>query len=627
MYPSDPAPSIEFKLPNLVGNNIEEHFQSIGEKYSSAYKSLADEIVSKPLPQLPDKWSYTQGWTRYVIDNYGQMIKSKVDYPDEKVLIFDVEVCMNDGSGKQPTLAACASPDAWYSWCSPRLINETTELDNLSVKYQTNQQQLKLNEMITMGSYASCERLIIGHNVSFDRSYIKDQNLIDCDKTRFLDTMSLHISLSGLTGYQRALSFSYKVGKKNGMNDLSLKSKFENAGHPDPGGWQELGSLNSLKDVYAFHCKKEMSKEERDIFVKGSLSDVRENFQELVTYCAGDVIATHEVFRSIWSQYLNRFPHPVTLAGMLEMSTMYLPVNIPNWERYLEEAQSVYNDLEREVHLCLQSLANQACSLSKDKSYSTDPWLWDLDWSTQELRFNKEKIKKLNAKKSSKPKKNGKNVNSKVEIEKVENDTTISETQSTIDKILTTENLISKVQPLLPGYPAWYRDLCDHPFGGSKLRSDEKLLKWQPGPSLISTSMRTSPKLLRMLWKGYPLHYDDTHKWGYLVPDSWSNTNSSGEFPLEEYLKIVNITQQERQDEKRLQLKTADPDWMDHELFDENISLEEDDNEHSAIKMFGCKFYRLPHKSGPDNKVGNPLGKVRISNDNNPCETIKRLTD
>lgn len=57
-----------------------------------------------------------------------------------------------------------------------------------------------------------------------------------------------------------------------------------------------------------------------------------------------------------------RFPHPVTFAGMLEMSSAYLPVN-HNWERYINDAQAAYNDLERELKLMLMRLANDACEL------------------------------------------------------------------------------------------------------------------------------------------------------------------------------------------------------------------------------------------------------------------------
>lgn len=57
-----------------------------------------------------------------------------------------------------------------------------------------------------------------------------------------------------------------------------------------------------------------------------------------------------------------RCPHPVTLAGMLEMGVSYLPVN-HNWERYLAEAQSTYEELQREMKKSLMDLANDACQL------------------------------------------------------------------------------------------------------------------------------------------------------------------------------------------------------------------------------------------------------------------------
>lgn len=56
---------------------------------------------------------------------------------------------------------------------------------------------------------------------------------------------------------------------------------------------------------------------------------------------------------------------------------------------------------------------------------------------------------------------------------------------------------------------SWYRELCPR-------TSDPD---WKPGPSLVSTSRRITPKLLRMTYKGYPLHYDDKYGWGYLIPD------------------------------------------------------------------------------------------------------------
>ena len=52
----------------------------------------------------------------------------------------------------------------------------------------------------------------------------------------------------------------------------------------------------------------------------------------------------------------------MTLAGMLEMGVSYLPVN-QNWERYLAEAQSTDEELQREMKKSLMDLANDACQL------------------------------------------------------------------------------------------------------------------------------------------------------------------------------------------------------------------------------------------------------------------------
>lgn len=53
---------------------------------------------------------------------------------------------------------------------------------------------------------------------------------------------------------------------------------------------------------------------------------------------------------------------------MLEMGVSYLPVN-QNWERYLEEAQNTYEELQREMKKSLMDLANDACQLLSRERY------------------------------------------------------------------------------------------------------------------------------------------------------------------------------------------------------------------------------------------------------------------
>ena len=57
-----------------------------------------------------------------------------------------------------------------------------------------------------------------------------------------------------------------------------------------------------------------------------------------------------------------RFPHPVTLAGMLEMGSAYLPINT-NWQRYIQQSNTMYDALQHELKNQLISLANDACEL------------------------------------------------------------------------------------------------------------------------------------------------------------------------------------------------------------------------------------------------------------------------
>lgn len=66
----------------------------------------------------------------------------------------------------------------------------------------------------------------------------------------------------------------------------------------------------------------------------------------------------------------SRCPHPVTFAGMLEMGVSYLPVN-GNWKRYLDDAQDIYEELQKEMKKSLMNLANDACQLLHEDRY---PW-------------------------------------------------------------------------------------------------------------------------------------------------------------------------------------------------------------------------------------------------------------
>ncbi|KAL5108394.1 DNA polymerase subunit gamma-1 [Taenia crassiceps] len=191
-------------------------------------------------------------------------------------------------------------------------------------------------------------------------------------------------------------------------------------------------------------------------YPEGCKGDVIDNFQALATYCANDVKMTFETFQNLWKLYQERFPHPATFYGLLEMGSMYLPIN-SSWIDFQERANQSYDDLNTKQKMLLQRLAEDALQKhnGSDKSYEKDPWLWDLDWSKPKKPANK-----------------------------------------------------SEGAQFLASLPKWYRELIPKPMKEN----------YRSGPALITAQMKIAPKLLRLCWKGLPLHYDQILKWGTLIP-------------------------------------------------------------------------------------------------------------
>jgi DNA polymerase gamma 1 len=105
-------PDVDFKLPPLRGSNIEEHFKIIAEEQTRSYFEMAERLSRVSLPPRPKEWSFEPGWTKY--DHDGDlMVGMPVECPDGDVMVFDVEVCVNEG--QFPTMAVLATPENWYN--------------------------------------------------------------------------------------------------------------------------------------------------------------------------------------------------------------------------------------------------------------------------------------------------------------------------------------------------------------------------------------------------------------------------------------------------------------------------------------------------------------------------------
>ncbi|XP_036321152.1 DNA polymerase subunit gamma-1, mitochondrial [Rhagoletis pomonella] len=592
VHSTDHLPDVNLQLPKLHGKDIEEHFYTIAKKQVAPYERLIDTLVTcKTLPARPAKWCFQSGWTVYDA-NTGE--GQPISIPPENALVLDVEVCMSEGAA--PTLAAAVGTKNWYSWVSPNL----TDIDTIkSKKHLAAAKRYFLKDLIPLGTKGP--KIIVGHNVSYDRARLREQYLIEDIGTRFVDTMSLHISVSGITSYQRAL----------------LKSQKE--ADPEDEEWQAQSSLNSLVDVHRLYCGGELlSKEPRNIFLEGTLSDVKDNFQMLMGYCAGDVEATYNVFTKLYTMYSQRFPHPATLAGMLELGSAYLPVN-SNWTRYLKESDLAYEDLSIEAKNHLSRRADSACRLMKDEAYRENLWLWDEDWSVQGIKLKKTKCLKKDTNKTVK------RDNSDLIIDKQQ------DLQKKFQYLYDTKSLLPARRPLLPGYPAWYRKLCNKPPKNSTLTDAAE--DWSPGATQIGTGMQIAPKLLSLCWEGYPLHYIREYGWGFLVPfrgqpyppiDLDSDASNPYRIPIKKLIERCPVP-------KTLEIDNLDADPMGYDMGTLNKELESKLGKRDYFKkqakdhtngiyqgagiwckkiLEGCCFFlKLPHKNGNSFRVGNPLSK------------------
>lgn len=99
---------VNFKIPKFHGKNISEHFENIAKDQISKYLELAKELACSQPPPMPKSWLFQKGWTKYAQDG----ATKQVECPDDDVIVFDVEICMNES--ELPIMATAASPNAWY---------------------------------------------------------------------------------------------------------------------------------------------------------------------------------------------------------------------------------------------------------------------------------------------------------------------------------------------------------------------------------------------------------------------------------------------------------------------------------------------------------------------------------
>jgi len=449
----DDSSPIGFDLPAVQGQTLDEHFHRLALDASEPYLSYAKKFAKSLIPERPRQWIKRSGWTKYNSDGSSEAIEA----PQESMLSFDVEVLYKESSFA--VMACAASPTAWYAWLSPWLLGETE-----------NDRQL-----IPLGN-PRVPRIVVGHNIGYDRARVKEEYSIEQSRNFFVDTMSLHVAVNGMCSQQRPTWMKHKknrdlrdkISEENNSVELTTMLENKMLSEEEEELWVGRSSINSLRDVAKFHCGVAIDKSQRDYFGELDRAGIREKLDELLDYCAADVAITHRVYQKVFPNFLETCPHPVSFGALRHLSSVILPVD-ETWNQYLDSAQATYLKRLEDVSERLVQLSDAALeSKENPEVYSNDPWLSQLDWSGQEIKMKK-------------PKKKG-------------------------------EALTPFARQKKPGMPQWYKDL----FASNT------------SPMNLTVRTRIAPILLKLCWDGYPLVWSDKHGWTFRVPYREASRYESG---------------------------------------------------------------------------------------------------
>lgn len=442
------TPPIAFDLPKLHGSTLDEHFYKLGKDASEPYYTQALDYARADLPRPPRQWIKKSGWTKYNEDG----TQEAVEAPQEEMLTFDTEVMWKESSFA--VMACAASKTTWYAWLSPWLMGES-ESDR---------------HLIPLGDPEQA-RIIVGHNIGYDRARVAEEYDVRQSKNFFLDTMSLHVAVNGMCSRQRPTWMKHKKMRDmrakvaDESNSIELAALLENnmLSEEEEELWVGRSSINSLRDVAKFHCNVTIDKAQRDHFGELDREGVREKLEELLDYCAADVSITHRVYKKVFPGFLDVCPHPVSFGALRHLSSVILPVD-KSWEAYVDISEETYVRLSKAVQQRLIELAERALLLKdKPEQYTKDDWLGQLDWSGQTVRMVKGKKKGDPSRPAARQK--------------------------------------------MPGMPQWYKDLF--PTNQAEIA--------------LTVRTRIAPLLLRLAWDGYPLVWSDKYGWTFKVPVASAN--------------------------------------------------------------------------------------------------------
>lgn len=360
-------------VPNLTTTsntgNLKDHFlrmaADLGEEYFKLAMDFSKTTAVRKAPTIAEiealiaqSTQRSQGWFKFN-DSNGEWEEAQ-EGPTDKVIVFDVETCPL--ISQFPLLACAYGPSGWYIWLQ-------------SLEQYTNPDISDQNRLISLKHPI----LVIGHHVAFDRARIRQEYSLERSDRRFLDTLSMHCAVAGLSSQQRGLWQERKKKRSEAAEEqLETEDSDEQDEHAynnqndncNTEKWGSRSSLNNLSDALQLHCNRKLDKSVRDnvLLKSSSASEIYAQLSEIAAYCARDVEATAQLFSVLFPKFLKKSPHAVTFTALLEMGSFVLPVVKADWKRYIETCDGLYEEATRRIENELVQAVEQTVQLGLEST-------------------------------------------------------------------------------------------------------------------------------------------------------------------------------------------------------------------------------------------------------------------
>ena len=331
----------EVVLPDLVGGNIEEHFENISYNQVEEFIEIIEDNLKENNHPLPSKgtlakfWSEAKpGWTRF--QKKGKELEvSNPEGIQEKFVIFDTETFVKGSNFACPVMATAINKDAFYIWLHPALIDGELDYEPM---------------LIDIGETV---RVVVCHNVAYDRPRTvqgaHNEPYRIYKPAFWMCTQSMHQLVAGVCEEQ-----IWAV----------RKTEWEDGERPPY--FLKYGTTKSLVAAFNFHCGgslKQADKKIRNVFVDAEvMQEFRDIIVDLLYYASLDVFYTYRLFNAVYPKYRRQAPSWVHLCADYYLANAVLPVE-NDWYEWANHVEGYCRILEDEAQEIINKWLDRAYSL------------------------------------------------------------------------------------------------------------------------------------------------------------------------------------------------------------------------------------------------------------------------